>query len=73
MKHAISRIFSKAIVFITCVCLFISCEKDDAERDSTWNWKAETIVDENEVVATGISNWFNAEDNTNILKLIYNI
>ena len=62
MKITISRIFSKAIVFIACVCLFISCEKDDAEPDSTWNWKAETIVDENEVAATGISNWFKAEE-----------
>lgn len=62
MKIAISRIFSKAIVFMVSVCLFISCEKDDVELDPTWNWKAETIVDENEVAATGISNWFKAEE-----------
>ncbi len=62
MKIAISRIFSKAIVFMVSVCLFISCEKDDVEPDPTWNWKAETIVDENEVAATGISNWFKAEE-----------
>lgn len=62
MKIAVSRIFSKAIVFMASVCLFMSCEKDDVEHDPTWNWKAETIVDENEVAATGISNWFKVEE-----------
>lgn len=50
MKLIISKIFPKAIMFIALVCLFISCEKDDAEPDSTWNWKAETIVNERDFV-----------------------
>ena len=33
-------------MFIASVCLFICCERDDAELDHTLNWKAETIVDE---------------------------
>lgn len=62
MKLKISKIFPKAIMFIASVCLFICCERDDAELDHTLNWKAETIVDENEVAATGLSNWFKAEE-----------
>ena len=62
MNRKISKIFSKAIVVIASVCLFISCEKDDVELEPTLNWKAETIVDENEVAATGVSNWFRAEE-----------
>ncbi len=62
MKLIISKIFPKAIMFIALVCLFISCERDEAELDPTLNWKAETIVDENEVTATGVSNWFKAEE-----------
>ena len=46
MKLKISKIFPKAIMFIASVCLFICCERDDAELDHTLNWKAETIVDE---------------------------
>lgn len=45
--------------------LFISCKRDDAELDPTLNWKAETIVDENEVIATGVSNWFKTEEISN--------
>ncbi len=58
MKLRISEIFAKAIMFIAFMCLFISCEKGEAEL----NWKAETTVDENEVAATGLSNWFKAEE-----------
>lgn len=67
MKLAISRIFSKSIVLMACVCLFISCERDEAELDPMLNWKAETIVDENEVAATGVSNWFKAEEISDVV------
>lgn len=65
MKQKISKVLSKAVVFIAAVCLFISCEKDDTELNPSWNWKVETIVDENEVATAGISNWFKAEEISN--------
>lgn len=65
MKLKISKFFSKAVVFIASVCLFISCEKDDAELNPKLNWKAETIVNENEVATTGLLNWFKAEEISN--------
>lgn len=40
-------IIPKAIMFIALVCLFISCERDEAELDPTLNWKAETTVIQN--------------------------
>lgn len=62
MKIAVSRIITKAMMFIVLVCLFMSCERDEAVLDPMLNWTAETIVDENEVATTGISHWFKAEE-----------
>lgn len=62
MKLIVSKIFPKSAMFIAFVCLFISCVRDEGELDPTLNWKAETVVDENEVAATGISNWFKMEE-----------
>ena len=62
MKIAVSRIITKAVMFIVLVCLFMSCERDEAVLDPMLNWTAETIVDENEVATTGISHWFKAEE-----------
>ena len=52
-------------MFMAFVCLFISCERDEAVLDPTLNWKAETVVDENEIAATGLYDWFKAEEISN--------
>lgn len=62
MKLIVSKIITKAMMFIVLVCLFMSCERDEAVLDPMLNWTAETIVDENEVATTGISHWFKAEE-----------